>query len=833
MANYAPDRSDNNFSPFANKLIQSGHVSADQMQQALMESRRSGRTLREILELMNAVPTQLLQEYQQQLQQELKQLSGVEVLEAAQVAKINISRVKELIDSIVPIDICRREGLIPLEKRDSPPSILIAMVDPNNSEALGDLHRILQPLRLGMERIAITPEDYEQLICHYAEPEVDKGTEILLPSSSQTVTDEYLDIERAIKQSDRPQVDKAVNRILLLSLTEKASEIHILPQSDGLRIRLGKQGAMRSAMSALPKQIIPDLIAQFKLSAQLDISQQSIPQTGRIRRSFRRKKFDFHVNIMPSDYGERVLLRIFDCSTCHLSLEHSLTDPDSCSSVRSLASHSAGLILLTSTTGSSKSAFIYNLLREKQQQGLKIFTIEEAIACVIPGVQQIEMRPELGINFASIWQQVVREEPDIIFVDRIPDRDAAQTAIAASANRLVLISLATADTASAIAHLVAQGIDREIIFTLDSLLGGIHHGLVRRVCPACRIPYTPSKQQINRFGLSASSDLTFYRAKSLPRAEISAAKGRGELCRVCQGSGYTTMASIYQVLPVDRQISALISQGATASEINQVAADAGMKTLLDYSLDLVRQGQTTLEEVKRVLGNDTLLAGLRLIKIRQSRRRSDDALQQSHAELEQQVKVLQQSKAELEQQIERLQQSHAELEQHVKSLQTKQVVVRTQVAQDRFLSRDDNTETYSHLGEWEKNELIKRLKHQEKEGEQRVKVEIVLKLLAELELFELAKAQIPIQTKGEAAIQNSYQLIYHRLLGVLQEIGVEAIKTKGQIFDANLHEVVMTQSTDEYPQGTIIAEIRPGYKLGDRVLRPAQVKVAAPENLIL
>ena len=795
-----------------------------------MESRRSGRTLPETLELMNAVPKQVLREYQQQQQQELKQLHGVEVLSAARVAQINLSRVKELIDSIVPIDICRREGLIPLEKRDSPPSILIAMVDPNNSEALGDLHRILQPQGLAMERIAITPEDYQQLQSYYTEPEVDKGTETPLPSSSQTVSDEYPDLDRAGKQSDRPQVYKAVNRILLLSLTEKASEIHILPQSDSLRIRLRKQGEIREAMSALPKQILPDMIAQFKLSAQLDIRQQNIPQTGRIRRSFRGKKFDFHLDIMPSDCGERVLLRIFDCSTCHLSLEHSIADPDTCQQVRSLASHPAGLILLTSTTGSSKSTFIYSLLREKQQQGLKISTIEEPIECVIPGVQQIEMRPELGINFASIWQQVVREEPDIIFIDRVSDRYPAQTAIAASENRLVPISLAAVDTASAIDYLIALGIDREIIYT--SLIGGIHHGLVRQVCPDCRIPYTPSKQQINRFGLSAS-DLTFYRAKSLPTAEIPAAKDRGELCRVCQGSGYTTSLSIYQVLPVDRQIEALISQGATASEINQVAAAAGMKTLLDYSLDLVCQGQTTLEEVKRVLGNDTLLAGLRLIEIRQSLQRSDDDIQQSPAELEQQVKGLEQFKAELEQQVKVLQESKAELEQQVNQLQTKQIAVGTQLARVRSLSRDDNTETYSHLGEWENNELIKRLKHQGKQGEQRVKVEIVLKLLAELDLFELAKAQIHIQTKGEAAIQNSYQLIYHRLLGVLQEIGVDAIETKGQNFDPNLHEVLMIESTDEYPQGTVIAEIRPGYKLGDLVLRLAQVKVASPGTFIL
>ena len=821
MANYVPARdSNNNFSPFANKLIQSGHVSAEQMQQALMESQTSGRTLAETLELLTKVPKEVLREYLEQQQQELKLLHGVEVLSAEQVTEINRVRVKELIESIVPIDICRRERLIPLEKRDSPPSILIAMVDPNNSEALGDLHRILQPRSLAMEKIAITPEDYQQLIRHYTGPEVDKpsdkGTETVgldlsgLPSSCQAVREQYPDLVSALKQSGRPQVYKAVNRILLLSLTEKASEIYILPQSDSLRIRFRKQGEIREAMSALPKQIIPDLINQFKLSAQLDISQQSIPQTGRIRRSFRGKKFDFHVNIMPSEYGARVLLRIFDCSTCDMSLDQSIADRDTCQQVRSLANHSAGLILLTGTTGSGKSTFIYTLLREKQQQGLKISTIEEPIECIIPGVKQIEMRPELGINFASTWGQVVREEPDIIFVDRITDREPAQSAIAASANRLVLISLATADTARAITRLRELGIDREIIYT--SLIGGIHHSLLRRVCPDCRTPYTPNRQQLDRFGLSESSDLTFYRAKSLPTAEITTAKNRGELCPVCQGVGYNDFVSAYQVLLDPQQIEDLISQGAAASEINQLAVAAGRKTLLDYSLDLVRQGQTTLEEVKRVLDNDTLLAGLRLIRLRQSLQQSNDELRQSKAELEQQVKELQQSKAELEQQV--------------KGLQRQQVAVSTQLVQDQSLSRDEHTENYSNLGEWEKNELIKRLKHQGKQREQRVKVEIVLKLLAELDLFELAKSQIHPQTKGETAIQNSYQLIYHRLLSVLQEVGVEAIETKGQKFDPNCHEVVMTESTDEYPQGTVIAEIRPGYKLEDILLRPAQVKVA-------
>jgi len=834
MANYAPDRdSNNNFSPFAKKLIQSGHVSADQMQQALRESKRSGRTLPSALELLTAVPKEVLQEYVEQQHQELKQLHGIEVLSAEQVAEINFDGVKQLIDSIIPIDICRREGLIPLEKRDSPPSILIAMVDPNNREALGDLHRILHPRGLAMERIAITPEDYQQLIWRYTEPEVDRPSdrdaETLVNSSSQTVPDEYPDLERVLTQSDRAPAIKAVNLILAKALTEKVSEIYILPQSDCLRIRSRKQGVMREAMSALPKQIIPDLINQFKLSAQIDISPQSIPQIGRIRRSFRGKKFDFHVNIMPSDYGARVLLRIFDCSTCHLSLDLSIADPDTCQHVRSLASYPAGLILLTSTTGSEKSSFIYSLLREKQQQGLKISTIEDHIECVIPGVRQIEMQPELGNDFARSWQEAVRAEPDIIFVDRIPDGDTAQTVMAASANRLVMIGLATADTTSAITHLKELGIDTEIIDT--SLIGGIHHCLLRRVCPDCRLPYTPSKQQIQRFGLSESRDPTFYRAKSLSKGEIPAAKDRGELCRVCQGVGYTDFVSAYQVLPASQQIKALIRQGATASEINQVASAAGMKTLLDYTLDLVRQGETTLEEVKGVLGNDAVLAGLRLIALRQSLQSQDD-IQQS-PELEQQLKGLQQEKAELAQKIKKLQQEKAQLDQQVKGLQEQNVAVQSQLVQEKSLSRYDNTETYRHLGEWEKNELIERLKHQGKQREQRVKVEIVLKLLAELDLFELAKSQIHPQTKGEAAIQNSYQLIYHRLLSVLQEVGVEAIETKGQNFDPNLHEVVMVESTADYPQGTVIAEIRPGYKLGDRLLRHAQVKVAAPGTSLL
>lgn len=318
------------FSPFGNKLVQSGFVSSEQMKQALTESRKSGRPLTEVLESISGrqLSPDLLRQYKKQQLFELKILYGVESLDP-EVSPVGNTAVANLIETLIPIDICRRHRLIPLAKNEdqNPPFVLVAMVDPDNLEACDDLNRILRPQGLALQRMVITQEDYQQLINQYLDDlavrqkalEQEKYTDInqdlenlenLNLNTDDAPDDAETDLGAAMKGAEDAPVINLVNRILAKALHEKVSDIHVEPQEESLRIRFRKDGVLREAFDPLPKKIIPAVTARFKIISNLDISERRLPQDGRIRRLFEGRKVDFRVNTLPSRYGEKVCLRI-------------------------------------------------------------------------------------------------------------------------------------------------------------------------------------------------------------------------------------------------------------------------------------------------------------------------------------------------------------------------------------------------------------------------------------------------------------------------------------------------------------------------------------------
>lgn len=452
------------FSPFGNKLVQSGYINTEQMRQALIESRKSGRPLTEVLESITGrqLSPEYLRQYKKQQLFELKILYGVEYLDP-EVNNIGSSMVGNLIETLIPVDICRRHRLVPLSKNDehTPPYVLVAMVAPDNLEASDDLNRILRPQGLTLQRMVITQEDYQQLINQYLDElavrqkhlEQEKFTDInqdlenLGNLDLEDAPEEMeADLGSAMKGAEDAPVINLVNRILAKALHEKVSDIHIEPQEENLRIRFRKDGVLREAFDPLPKKIIPAVTARFKIISNLDIAERRLPQDGRIRRMFEGRKVDFRVNTLPSRYGEKVVLRILDNSSTQLGLNKLITDPETLQIVQDMVSKPFGLILVTGPTGSGKTTSLYSALSEKNSPGINISTVEDPIEYSLPGITQVQVIREKGLDFATALRAFLRQDPDVLLVGETRDKETAKTAIeAALTGHLVLTTLHTND----------------------------------------------------------------------------------------------------------------------------------------------------------------------------------------------------------------------------------------------------------------------------------------------------------------------------------------------------------------------------------------------------
>ncbi|MBW4650955.1 MAG: Flp pilus assembly complex ATPase component TadA [Kastovskya adunca ATA6-11-RM4] len=614
----------NDFSPFGNKLIQSGFVDNEQMQQALVETRKSGRPLTEVLESITGrqLSPELLRQFKKQQLFELKVLYGVESLDP-EISEISNNQVSQLIDTLLPIDICRRYKLVPLSQNDTqPPSVLVAMVDPDNLDAQDDLNRILRPQGITLQRMVITLEDWNQVISRYLDEQLQKeeaakfqksvaiegDLENLdgLDSLQDAPDDADADLDSSLNDAAGAPVINLVNKILAKALKEGVSDIHVEPQEEYLRVRFRKDGVLRQAFEPLPKKITPAVSARFKIMAELDIAERRLPQDGKIRRMFEGRKVDFRVSTLPSRYGEKVVLRILDNSATQLGLDKLISDPDTLEIVREMASRPFGLILVTGPTGSGKSTSLYSVLAERNDPGVNISTAEDPIEYSLAGITQVQVLREKGMDFASILRSFLRQDPDVILVGETRDKETAKTAIeAALTGHLVLTTLHTNDAAGAIPRLDEMGVEPFMIS--GALLGVLAQRLMRRVCAECRLPYQPSAAELARFGLSVASEgeITLYKANTLRSDEISTARSQGTLCQNCNGLGYRGRVGVYEVMQITERLQGLISQGASAERIKEVAVEDGMITLLAYSLNLVRQGQTTLEEVERVTFTDS------------------------------------------------------------------------------------------------------------------------------------------------------------------------------------------------------------------------------------
>ena len=472
-------------------------------------------------------------------------------------------------------------------------------LDPAHHSALtATLSRLLEPPKAEREQVPqLNTESVADTASSYLTEFSVDGVLEEDPDEAALQSSSIVDLEAGLNDADRSPVINLVDRILMQALQLGASDIHVEPQQAGLQLRFRQDGVLQTSIAPLPSRLVPAVTSRFKIMADLDIAERRMAQDGRIRRKFQNRTVDFRVNCLPSRFGEKIVLRLLDSSATQLGLDKLITSESTLDLVRTLGSKPFGMILVTGPTGSGKSTTLYSLLAERNDPGINISTVEDPIEYTLPGITQCQVNREKGFDFSQALRAFMRQDPDVLLVGETRDLETAKTAIeAALTGHLVLTTLHCNDAPSAIARLDEMGVEPFMVSA--SLIGIVSQRLLRRVCPECRVPYHPRAEELGRFGLMTSNgkDVTFFKANHQ--------EGRPDACPTCQGSGYKGRVGVYEVLRMNELMAAAVAKGATTDRVRQLALESGMKTLLGYSLDLVREGRTTLEEVGRMVLTD-------------------------------------------------------------------------------------------------------------------------------------------------------------------------------------------------------------------------------------
>lgn len=509
---------------------------------------------------------------------------GLEVKEQLDVEEIDIELLKA-----IPITFAKQYYALPLKKENN--HVLVAISNPVNVNVLDDIRAILKmPVKPVLAQ--------RQVIFDSINKAYDRLTG-MEATAGEVFSDEedLLGISREIEESTKDLLDvtdeapiiRLVNSILAQAVKEKVSDIHIEPFEKHLSVRFRKDGILREVLRP-PKRFQAAITSRIKIMGNLNIAEKRLPQDGRIRRVVAGKEIDIRLSTVPTTFGERLVLRILDRSSTLLDLSELGMAEDHLRLMESLITKPHGIILVTGPTGSGKTTTLYAALQRINTPDKNILTIEDPVEYQIQGIGQMQVNPKIDFTFANGLRAILRQDPDVILIGEIRDRETAEIAIQASlTGHLVFSTLHTNDAASAFTRLIDMGIEPFLI--ASSLLAAVAQRLVRVVCPSCKQPYVPSPQELKvlRIDKIEPTD-TFFRT--------------GPGCPTCLYTGYSGRNAIYEMLLVTDEIRELIMARANSNTIKKAAVERGMRTLRQDGVLKVRNGITTSEEVMRVTQSD-------------------------------------------------------------------------------------------------------------------------------------------------------------------------------------------------------------------------------------
>ena len=489
-------------------------------------------------------------------------------------------------EAVAKVDLATARAFGVLPVRLEAGVLTVALADPANVAVLDDLGFVSGCEVRGV--VADADQVAAGLDKHYRE-ELGKSREQMQQLVSELQQQgARLDLEDKTAMAAAPPVVRLLNYILYQAIRDQASDVHLEPFEDDFKIRYRVDGALFE-LEAPPPHLAEALIARVKVMADLDIAETRLPQDGRIELTVGGRSVDLRVSTLPTMFGESTVMRILDRSVVALSLDNLGVEAQVKQQLRRFTALPHGIVLMTGPTGSGKTTTLYAMLNEANREGVKIITVEDPVEYDLEGIVQIPINDEIGVTYAKVLRTVLRQDPDVILVGEIRDRETAQTAIEASlTGHLVLSTLHTNDATSAITRLVDIGIEP---FLLTATVQGIvAQRLVRRVCRECKVSYAPGEELLGRLGLSVAQ---------VAGHEFSYGKG----CEICNFTGYRGRMAIAEVLVIDDRLRELILDGASAGALQDAAVEAGLSTLQQSGLEAVFGGHTTVEEVLREVGS--------------------------------------------------------------------------------------------------------------------------------------------------------------------------------------------------------------------------------------
>lgn len=418
----------------------------------------------------------------------------------------------------------------------------------------------------------------------------DKFSKLLQEKLSQeeivleTQTEEVKTVSDILSTEEDSPIVNLVNSILIKANTLGASDVHFEPYEDECLVRFRLDGVLHEYLK-MPPNTYSSVISRIKVMANLNIAEKRVPQDGRIGVKIGPKDLDIRVSVVPTIFGERVVLRLLDKSGFLLTLDDLGFDEEDLKRYKRLIQKPYGIVLITGPTGAGKSTTLYASLLFIKNPRKNIITVEDPVEYQIKGVNQIQVNPKVGLTFASGLRSILRQDPDIIMVGEIRDSETADIAVhAALTGHLVLSTLHTNDASSSVARLVDMGVEPFLI--ANALEGVVAQRLVRKICPYCKKPYKPTVLEIKELGLNESKDYTFY---------------KGEGCQHCMNTGYKGRVGIYEVLAFDDELKSLIIKTQDSIEIEKVAKRKGFKTMFEDGVEKVLNGITTPQELLAVI----------------------------------------------------------------------------------------------------------------------------------------------------------------------------------------------------------------------------------------
>jgi len=561
---------------FGELLVSKGLLSHKELEEVLAAQREQGGRLGEVLLRLKILNNE-------DVTSALAEHLSMEYIRLDDIHKIDLNIARSL-----PESIAKRFCLVAVGEENS--KITIVMADPLNVIAIDTITLKIkrqikiaisspQEIRKVIEMIYHGSDIEEQQLRHLVELEVDKEEE-------QELIDDLTesDISSEVAASKAPVI-RFVDLLLSQAVKSRASDIHIEPQEHSMSIRMRIDGALRDMVPPARGMQLA-VIARIKILSKMDIAERRLPQDGRFRIKASNRDIDVRVSVIPTIYGEKVVMRILDTAALNHNLDELGFEPKLLKEFKMTLSQPHGIIIVTGPTGSGKSTTLYSSLNYIKDPRKNITTVEDPVEYRLAGINQIQVKPEINLTFANCLRSILRQDPDIILIGEIRDKETVEIAIKASlTGHLVLSTFHTNDAPSAISRLVYMGIEPYLLASTLNLI--IAQRLVRRICERCKEPTTLSDQILNRLKITPEQarDTVFYH-------------GRG--CQNCGGTGYYGRLPIFEFLVIDNNMRELLVNNANESQIKAAAHQRGYGGLLESGVGKMLQGLTTAEDVLSV-----------------------------------------------------------------------------------------------------------------------------------------------------------------------------------------------------------------------------------------